>query len=339
MKSPFSSPSIGIIAPSAAVPASEFRLGLEKIKDAGFDVRVHPQVLKRHRYFAGDDQLRAKALLEYAFDPTIDAIWCARGGYGALRVIREIEAMKLRKLPPRKLLMGYSDTTILHEYVRQKWNWRTLHAPMPGLRQFWTLRDSDWRELQQILDGEIPRGLQSQRIREISIAHGSRRRTLRGELIGGNLSVWNLMLQTPLMPNPKGKILFFEDIDEYLYRMDRMVQSLAFAGGFRGASAIVLGTFARCEDSIAKVLKKFPEPGLRDRERRIREPEPRELVPLRARLSSRVEIRRIFTEAAAQWKVPIFEGLPVGHGPEKRPLPLGARYEIRGGHLMLKRWD
>jgi muramoyltetrapeptide carboxypeptidase LdcA involved in peptidoglycan recycling len=211
---------------------------------------------------------------------------------------------------------------------------------MPGLRQFWNLRESDWMELQQILDGQVPRGVETQRIREISLRHPSRRRTLRGELVGGNLSVWNLMIGTPLFPSPKGKILFFEDIDEYLYRIDRMVQSLAMAGGFRGASAIVLGTFTHCEDAMPKVLKKFPAPGSRERERQIREPLPRELVPLRPRMASTSEIRRIFGEAAAQWKVPLFEGLAVGHGVEKRPLPLGARYEIQDAErLVLKRWD
>src|SRR5437870_217020 len=125
---------VGVVAPSSAVGQVELGKGVERLRAAGLDVRVHPSCAAIHHTFAGTDEQRAGALYEYACDPAIDAIWCAGGGYGATRLLPMLEGMT--RPPGGKLLVGYSDVTALHEFVRARWDWDTLHFPMPSAGSF-----------------------------------------------------------------------------------------------------------------------------------------------------------------------------------------------------------
>jgi muramoyltetrapeptide carboxypeptidase len=131
---------ISIVAPSAVVPQVELGLGVERLEAAGFVPRVHAQVRKKHLFFAGSDEVRAKGFYEAANDPATEALWCARGGYGSFRLLPLLE--KLKKPARRKLLVGYSDSTALMEFVRQRWGWATLHGPMPSFRAISTSRSA-----------------------------------------------------------------------------------------------------------------------------------------------------------------------------------------------------
>src|SRR5204863_1995083 len=133
---------IGIIAASSVVPKAELNLGIAHLRDAGFEVTVHPHVLEHHFTFAGSDERRANALYEFACDERFDVLWLARGGYGATRILPLLDRLTSeRGAPPRgKLLVGYSDVTVLHEFVRGRWNWASLHAPMPAAISFATLK-------------------------------------------------------------------------------------------------------------------------------------------------------------------------------------------------------
>ena len=107
---------IGILAPSAQVPQIELNLGVEKLKNEGFKVKVHPQCRRSHLFFAGTDQERADAFADYAYDPEIDVIWSARGGHGSIRLLPFLEKMtRSRGRPPHKLFIGYSDSTSIME--------------------------------------------------------------------------------------------------------------------------------------------------------------------------------------------------------------------------------
>src|SRR4051812_48362014 len=119
---------VGIFAGSSVVPAFEFERGVQHLRARGFDPVVHEQVLTQHFTFAGNDEARAAAIYSYATDPTIPVLWAARGGYGAARLLPLLEALTARHGVPqqRKLLVGYSDVTILHEFVRQRWGWSAL---------------------------------------------------------------------------------------------------------------------------------------------------------------------------------------------------------------------
>jgi muramoyltetrapeptide carboxypeptidase len=349
---------IAIVAPSASVPLVELELGVEQIRAAGFDAWVHPQCRRRHRFFAGTDEERAKAFLEAAYDDRFETIWSARGGYGANRILPFLEAAAVRGgLPPRKLLIGYSDSTGLAEFVRARWGWSVLSAPMPGLRSFCRLEPAEWASITTLVRGERPSRLWGKRQLKLkrwkskagSASAGEGKRAvasfshsaggaLRGELIGGNLTVWTTLIGTPYEPRVEGKFVFFEDTDEALYRLDRMVQQVAASGALTGARALVLGNFQNCRDSVAKALKK--KPSVKQAARVVRTPKDSELDLIRKPLDERKAIPEIFGELADRLAIPMFTGLPVGHGPEHFPLPLGAEYELGAdGTFQLLNWN
>src|SRR5690242_4073923 len=128
---------IGIVAPSSAVGQVELAAGADHLRSLGLDVILHPQCLRQHYTFAGTDVERAQAFYDFASDQTIDALWAAGGGYGATRLLPLLDNLSDEfGTPPQKLLVGYSDITVLHEYVRSRWNWATLHCPMPSASNF-----------------------------------------------------------------------------------------------------------------------------------------------------------------------------------------------------------
>jgi muramoyltetrapeptide carboxypeptidase len=328
---------IGVVAPSSQVPEVELELGLEKLKQEGFAVKLHPQVRKSHLFFAGRDEDRAGAFFDYAVDPAIDVLWCARGGYGALRMLPLIERLAAeRGIPDRKLLVGYSDATILLEYVRARWGWSVLHAPMPSMRSFTILARDEWSSLLGCVRGEerVPEWSR----RKLKFHGKPPRKAIEGQLVGGNLASWNSLTGTPYEPTVKKKILFLEDIDESLYRLDRMVQHLKIAGGLEGVRAIVLGNFQNCGDHSAQALKKRPTP--RRAKAALASPRQGELKPLRKVMEDSAGLLEVFGEVARSLGVPLAYGLPAGHGPGRAPVPLGAEYALNpDGRLELQRWS
>jgi muramoyltetrapeptide carboxypeptidase len=333
---------IGIVAPSASVPPVELALGVEQIRSAGFEAWVHPQTKKSHRFFAGTDEERAIAFFDAAQDSRFEVIWCARGGYGANRILPLLDALvKERGIPAPKLLVGYSDSTGLAEYVRARWGWSVLSAAMPGLRSFCRLEPAEWTATAELVAGRRPSkiwGAKSLKLKRWKGETRTPQSAIEGPLVGGNLTVWSTLLGTPYEPTVDGKIVFFEDTDEPLYRLDRMIQHVAAAEALRGARAIVLGNFQNCRDSVARVLKKMPSP--KQAARAVRKPKDSELAGLRKPLDEKKIIPALFGEVADELGIPLFYGLPVGHGPEHFPLPLGAEYRLDpSGAFELLRWN
>jgi muramoyltetrapeptide carboxypeptidase len=336
---------IGVVAPSSKLPLVEFRLGLDKIREAGMNPIVHPQCRKSHLFFAGTDEERASAFFEYAVDPRFSVVWSARGGYGAARLLPYLERYTAeRGVPDRKLLMGYSDATALLEYVRNRWGWSTLHSPMPAMRKFCVQKNDEWGSLIRFIYGG--HGLTEKQIvkapwekKALKFITSAPSGAIEGELVGGNLAVWTSLIGTPYAPQAKGKMVFLEDVDEPLYRIDRMIHQLAQAGAFKEVKAILLGNFLNCRDTVAKVLG-VPPKNAAVLQRMLNEPKPEELKPLRKKLDERRGLRQIFGELGYQLGIPVAEGMPVGHGPEIACLPLGAEYRLdRKGQLKLLHWS
>lgn len=327
---------IGIIAPSSQVPKVELQLGVERLKQEGFGVQVHKQVKKSHLFLAGKDEERAQAFLDYAYDPRISVLWTGRGGYGSIRVLPLLDrAVAERGLPPRKLLAGFSDTTAIMHYVQDQWNWSALHAAMPGGRIFFLQKEAEWKALMAWVRQEKAALPFSRKLRFATARPGS---VIEAPLVGGNLSVWASLAGTSYQPNAEGKIVFFEDVTESLYRLDRMLQQVALAGMLRGAKAIVLGNFDACGDTPPSGLARLPAP--KRMKQVLERPGPRDLAPLRKKLAPEKTIPLIFGEVGEKLGIPVAFGLPVGHGPEYAPLPLGARYRLSPeGRLELVSWD
>lgn len=332
---------IGIVAPSNKLPPVEFRLGLKKLKEVGLKAQAHPQCGKHHFLFAGTDSERAGAFYDYARDPRFSVIWCARGGYGAARILPLLDKLTAENgVPGRKLLVGYSDATALLEYVRNRWGWATLHGPMPAMRRFCLQTRDEWESLQDFLQGERRRGVKApwEKVK-LRFLGKTPQSPMEGKLVGGNLTVWASLLGTPFAATTREKILFFEDVDESVYRLDRMIQQVRLAGGLQGVKAIVLGNFLGCNDNVAKVLRRMPKSDA-ERDRLLESPAPEDLKPLRKKFKSVRAIHQIFGEMGDSMGIPVAWGLPVGHGPGIASLPLGARYRLnRQGKLELLEWD
>ncbi|HEV8607141.1 MAG TPA: LD-carboxypeptidase [Tepidisphaeraceae bacterium] len=315
---------LGILAASSCVPQVEFQIGLQRLHDAGFETLVTEQCHSQSFTFAGADEERASALWKLATDESIDILWCARGGYGATRLLPLLNNFTNRHgPPPKKLLVGYSDVTVLHEFVRSNWNWATLHAEMPGTRSFIQLHPDQWAAiLRAIHRNPIPEPWSPHRLEFISNPPAT---SIRASLVGGNLTLWAALCGTPFQPSTHGKMLFFEDIGETWYRIDRMINQLLQAGAFTGAKAILLGDFKECPDENTMVLK---------------EKDSSERIPLRRVYSQRECMQETFGHLANQLQIPIALGLPVGHGPNFWPLALGADYQLTNdAQLKMINWD
>jgi muramoyltetrapeptide carboxypeptidase len=318
---------IGIVALSSVVPPVEFAAGVQHLRANGFDVIVHPQVTTQHWLHAGDDATRAGALFEFARDDSIDVVWCARGGYGAAKLLPLLDRLTAeRGVPPsKKLLVGYSDVTVMHEYVRGRWGWNTLHAAMPAAANFASLPPRDWWATQAAVRRE-PRINWPWAASPLRWLTAPPAQPIEAPLIGGNLSLWQTLAGTPYAPPRRPHILFLEDLAEKFYRIDRMMTHVAQAGLLDTCVALVLGDLTDCSDEAQTCAA--PDPA-----------GPRQ--PLRPTFEFEDLLREVFVATGQRQNIPVAIGLAVGHGPNFAPLPLGARYRLDAGAgtLGLIEWD
>ena len=298
---------------------------MKHLKYHGFEPVVQDQVSFHWFTFPGEDIERAEALYELASDPQIQILWAARGGYGATRLLPLLDQLSEERgnPPANKLLLGYSDVTVLHEYVRSRWHWHTLHAPMPAASNFPKLAPREWQAIVDYVRGrQADSPWAHERLHWLSPPPSG---SIAAELIGGNLSLWAALAGTKYIQAAHGKILFLEDIGEAFYRIDRMLTQLEQCGLLDGAAAIVLGDFTDCKDENNTCLAHPNSP---------------ERKPLRKVFGQEEAFKIIFGHLSQRLGVPLARGLPVGHGPNFAPLPLGGQYELTpGGQLSLRHWD
>ena len=321
---------IGIVAPSSVIPSVEFELGAQFLMEKGYEIEVHPSVFGEYYFYPAPDEIRAQALIEFACRDDLDAIWAARGGYGATHLLPYLDRAKKKLLTKKKkVLLGYSDSTALHEWFRVNLGWKTIHAPMPSLRTFSLLKPTEWNTLQNLL------GHTCSKEKVIPYEHGLTPVNLpkgfkgtEAPLVGGNLFVWNSLLGTPSQGNAKGKILFLEEIQENLGRINRMVHHLEQANGFKGTKAIVLGDFLDCYDSVPNCLKEAPGPNTPYQDF-LRDPPASSMRPLRTVHHAGEGLDFVFRSLGERLNVAIFKGLPVGHGPNFHSLFLGKKHRLQ----------
>jgi muramoyltetrapeptide carboxypeptidase len=228
---------VAVIAPASAFDRASFESGLALIA-ARYDVHYQPAIFERHRYLAGSDDRRLGELTGALRDPAIRAVFCARGGYGATRLLTKLAA--LGPAPP-KPLVGFSDITALHLWLQSR-GVVSIHGPV--LTQLGLLPAETRQRLFHLLESPTP----------APALHG--RDTfvpgvVEGSLLGGTLSVVTRLLGTPYLPSLEGAILLLEDVGERPYRLDRMWTHLELAGVFRQVRGIALGSFTSCEEKDA----------------------------------------------------------------------------------------
>jgi muramoyltetrapeptide carboxypeptidase len=230
-----------LLAPGAHValvsPAGPYRDDAEldraraNVKRFGWDPVVMTNARARDGYLAGSDEQRARDINTAIADPEIQAIWCLRGGYGAMRILDALDYEGMRRTP--KALIGYSDVTALHAAFGQRSHLVTFHGP--------TARQSIPPFAFESLQNAVARGTDP--CGEMPQAKTLRGGRASGPLVGGNLALLTALAGTPYAPDYSGAILVIEDVNEAHYRIDRMLMTLSLSGALSGLGGIVFGRF------------------------------------------------------------------------------------------------
>ncbi|MGC8519736.1 MAG: S66 peptidase family protein [Steroidobacteraceae bacterium] len=223
---------VAVVAPAGPFEREALQAGLAVLEQR-YAVCLAPELFARQRYLAGSDAQRLAQLTSAVADPDIEAVFCARGGYGSMRLLPALEDL----IPGPKPLVGFSDITALHAWLQR--NGRiSVHGPV--LTQLGKLDPHTQRRLFALLEDAAPA---APLLATDTYVPGA----AEGPLLGGTLAVFSRLLGTPYLPPLEGAVLLLEDVGEQPYRLDRMWTHLALAGVFRQVRGIVLGAFSGCE--------------------------------------------------------------------------------------------
>jgi muramoyltetrapeptide carboxypeptidase len=221
---------VGVVAPGFAVPVDSLEAGAARLEHMGFRVRLGDYVRSRHGYLAGTDAERAGDLERVWLDPEVRAIWFARGGYGAARLLDRLPWRRLRRTS--KILIGYSDSTAILAPASDRTGCRTVYGPVVT-----ELANPDLYDRPSLRAALVGRAYELR----FPSSHVVRPGAAEGRLVGGNLSVLVHLLGTKWFPKLDGAILALEEVGEETYRIDRLLVQLRQSGALRGVSGILLG--------------------------------------------------------------------------------------------------
>jgi muramoyltetrapeptide carboxypeptidase len=228
---------VAIVSTARKVSKKELLPALAILKNWKLNVVIGNSIEAEEQQFAGNDKLRASDFQEMLDNPKIKAIWCARGGYGTIRMLDLLDFSNFKNNP--KWIIGYSDVTVLHSHLHQL-GFETLHAQMPVSIE--TKTAACIQSLKNSLFGNnniiiIPS--------EASNVTGN----TKGVVVGGNLSMLYSLCGSSSSISTKGKILFIEDLDEYLYHIDRMLQNLKRNGMLDQLEGLIIGGMTQIHDN------------------------------------------------------------------------------------------
>ncbi|MDL2263515.1 LD-carboxypeptidase [Synergistaceae bacterium OttesenSCG-928-I11] len=286
---------VAVLAPSSPAPAKKIDDAVQAIRSMGFEPVVYPSCTgstPERGYLAAESDAVKISDIHAAFsDPSVDGILCMRGGSGAGRLIRHLDATLIAANP--KVFVGYSDITILHAFIARNCGFVTFHGPMATTDDIGDPASPTRASLLRALTDPAPLGaVQNPDGRPLECLSPGR---ATGALVGGNLAVMCTTVGTVAEIDTKEKIVLIEDVDEEPYSIDRMLNHLINAGKLVDAAGIVLGSFTRCD--------------------------PPERHPDRT-------VGVVFRDVLAPLGIPIVSGLDVGHDKTNLTLPLGAEVRL-----------
>jgi muramoyltetrapeptide carboxypeptidase len=274
---------IAIVSTARKIDEKEIREAIYILETWGLEAVIGTTIGKENNQFAGSDQERAIDFQNMLDNKEIKAIWCARGGYGTVRIIDQIDFSGFIKNP--KWIIGYSDITVLHAHIHNL-GICTLHAPMPidihkGTKESMTSlkRAIFGKKLEYIVKGS-KKNIQGH---------------CKGQLVGGNLSILYSLCGSVSSLKTDGKILCIEDLDEYLYHIDRMLQNLKRNGCFDNLAGLIVGGMTQMHDNNIPFGKK---------------------------------IKSIILDIVKEHDFPVVFDFPMGHIEDNRAMVLGAKVSL-----------
>jgi muramoyltetrapeptide carboxypeptidase len=274
---------IGLVAPARKVSAEELAPAIKILESWSLKVKLAKNIYAIENQYAGSDEQRVADYQSMLNDSEVKAIIAARGGYGSVRIIDALDFMAFKKQP--KWIAGYSDVTVMHSHIHTHLGIETLHSTMPISFN----KDAESLDL-------LRKALFGEEINYTIPAHiYNRKGEGKGILVGGNLSLLYALAATPSDIDTKGKILFLEDLDEYLYHIDRMMMQLKRSGKLAGLKGIIVGGFSEMKDNTVPFGKTAEE---------------------------------IILDAVKEYNYPVCFGFPAGHTEKNYPLYLGRDIEL-----------
>ncbi len=229
---------VRIISTARKVVKDELDPAVEVLHGWGLRVEFGAHLFEAHHQFAGTADQRASDLQAAIDDPDVRAILCARGGYGTVQVLDKIDLSHLKEDP--KWIVGYSDVTVLHAHVHMHCGVETVHGSMPV--NFGRNSTEALESLRRVLFGGSP-------FYEFAFHKLNRHGRGGGPLVGGNLSILYSLTGTPDIFDTRGKVLVMEDVDEYLYHIDRMMRNLQRGGFLEGLQGLIVGGMTDMNDN------------------------------------------------------------------------------------------
>lgn len=274
---------VAIAAPARKVTHEEMQYAINWLKEQGFVPIYDDRLFEVNHIFAGDDEFRAAVIQEYLDDFGIDAVWLARGGYGSVHIIDKLDFSNFLQHP--KWIIGFSDTTVFHGKLNRL-GCPSIHASMPYCFENKTIDAK-----QSLFDVVMGKPLKY----EFPTHPLNRKGNVEGEIVGGNLSVLYSMMGSDTFPETEEKILFIEEVDEYIYHIDRMMRALKRADKLANLKAIVVGGLTQIHDNADPFGQSVEE---------------------------------VIADAVKEYDYPLCFGFPAGHFSDNRAIVFGQKVRI-----------
>ncbi len=278
---------IGITCPAGYMEKEKAQTCIATLQSWGYDVMVGKTLgSNSNNYFSGTDEERLNELQAMLDDKTINAILCGRGGYGVGRIIDQLDFTKFKRNP--KWIIGFSDITVLHSHLNSNLKIASLHAPMASAFNNDGFKNEYVLSLQKALIGKKAKY-------QSPINLLNKTGTASGELVGGNLTLLADLIGTPSDFYTKNKILFIEDIGEYIYNIDRMFYQLKRSGKLDKLAGLIIGGFSDMKDTTRPFGKTVYE---------------------------------VINDIIAEYNYPVCYNFPVSHEKENYALKVGGTYKL-----------
>jgi len=288
---------IGIVCPSGFMPVEKASECIRVLNEEwDFQTKVGKTLGNAFHYFSGTDEERLNDFQQMLDDDEVKAVLCARGGYGLSRIIDQIDFKKFKKNP--KWIIGYSDITILHSHLYSNYYISSIHAPMAAAFNDAGYINRFVQSLRLVLEGK--------KIKYSCEPHEfNKKGEAIGELVGGNLTLLAHLLGTDSDIKTRGRILFLEDVGEYLYNIDRMMYQLKRSGKLSKLAGLIVGGFTDNKDTERPFGQTAYE---------------------------------IIRDVVKEYDYPVCYGFPVSHGEENYALKIGVGYklEVRKSRVVLE---